>query len=151
MFCRSDCKSVFKVLSLSTEMQFSTDLALMNTQPQPEAALQRCLKKRCSENMQQIYRRAPMPKCDFNNVSKQLYWYRILAWVFSCKFAAYFENTFCYKTPLVAASAQRIKVDDATRTNYNKGISWCSDSCKGKLLNLVSLTNLFEMLYPHLL
>ena len=27
-------KSVFKVLSLSTEMQFSTDLALMNTQPQ---------------------------------------------------------------------------------------------------------------------
>ena len=151
MFCRSDCKSVFKVLSLSTEMQFSTDLALMNTQPQPEAALQRCLKKRCSENMQQIYRRAPMPKCDFNNVSKQLYWYRISAWVFSCKFAAYFENTFCYKTPLVAASAQRIKVDDATRTNDDRGISWCSDSCRGKLLNLVSLTNLFEMLYPHLL
>ena len=34
MFCRSDCKSVFNVLSLSTEMQFSTDLAQMNTQPQ---------------------------------------------------------------------------------------------------------------------
>ena len=34
MFCRSDCKSVFKVLSFSTEMQFSTDLALMNIQPQ---------------------------------------------------------------------------------------------------------------------
>ena len=30
MLCRTDCKSVFKVLSLSTEMQFSTDLALMN-------------------------------------------------------------------------------------------------------------------------
>ena len=26
------------------------------------------LKKRCSENMQQIYRRTPMPKCDFNKV-----------------------------------------------------------------------------------
>ena len=26
------------------------------------------IKKRCSENMQQIYRRTPMPKCDFNNV-----------------------------------------------------------------------------------
>ena len=24
------------------------------------------LRKRCSENMQQIYRRTPMPKCDFN-------------------------------------------------------------------------------------
>ena len=34
MFCRSDWKSVFKVLSLSTEMQFLTDLALMNTDPQ---------------------------------------------------------------------------------------------------------------------
>ena len=31
------------------------------------------LKKRCSENMQQIYRRTPMPKCNFNKVAKQLY------------------------------------------------------------------------------
>ena len=29
--------------------------------------------KRCSENMQQIYRKTPMPKCDFNKVAKQLY------------------------------------------------------------------------------
>ena len=29
--------------------------------------------KRCSENTQQIYRRTPMPKCDFNKVAKQLY------------------------------------------------------------------------------
>ena len=27
------------------------------------------LGKRCSENMQQIYRRTPMPKCDFNKVA----------------------------------------------------------------------------------
>ena len=26
-------------------------------------------RKRCSENMQQIYRRTPMPKCDFNKVA----------------------------------------------------------------------------------
>ena len=27
----------------------------------------RCvLKKRCSQNMQHVYRRIPMPKCDFN-------------------------------------------------------------------------------------
>ena len=30
------------------------------------------LRKRCSENMQQIYRRTPMPKCDFNNITLQL-------------------------------------------------------------------------------
>ena len=51
---------------------------------------------------------------------------------------------------LMNTQPQRIKVDDATRTNDNRGIPWCSDSCKGKLLNLVSLTNLFEMLYPRL-
>ena len=33
MLCRIDCESVFKVLSLSTEMQFSADFALMSTQP----------------------------------------------------------------------------------------------------------------------
>ena len=31
------------------------------------------LRKRCSENMQQIYRRTPMPNCDFNKVAFQLY------------------------------------------------------------------------------
>ena len=46
-----------------------------------ETAVQRCFK-----NMQQIYRRTPMPKCDF----KWMKW----AWVFSCKFAEYFQNTF---------------------------------------------------------
>ena len=30
-------------------------------------------RKRCSENMPQIYRRTPMPKCDFNKVALQLY------------------------------------------------------------------------------
>ena len=31
------------------------------------------LRKRCSENMQQIYSRTPMLKCDFNKVALQLY------------------------------------------------------------------------------
>ena len=30
-------------------------------------------KKRSAENMQQFYRGAPMPKCDFNKVTLQLY------------------------------------------------------------------------------
>ena len=51
-------------------------------------------KKRCSENKQQIYRRTLMPKCDVIKVAKQLYWNRTLAWMFYCKFAAYFQNTF---------------------------------------------------------
>ena len=38
------------------------------------------LRKRCSENIQQIYRRTPMPKCHFNEVSLQLYWNHTSAW-----------------------------------------------------------------------
>ena len=49
------------------------------------------LRKSYSENMQQIYGRAPMPKCDFNKVA---FWNRTSAWVLSCKFAAYFQKTF---------------------------------------------------------
>ena len=52
------------------------------------------LKKRCSENIKQIFRRIPMPKCDFNIFAIQLYWNCTLAWVFSCQFAAYFQNIF---------------------------------------------------------
>ena len=33
-------------------------------------------------------------KCDFNKVTLKFYWNRASAWVFSCKFAAYFQNTF---------------------------------------------------------
>ena len=50
--------------------------------------------KSCSEKMQQIYRRTPMPKCDFNKVAQQFYWNHASAWLFSCKFTAYFQNTF---------------------------------------------------------
>ena len=34
-------------------------------QKQPSKGI---LRKRCSENIQKIYRRTPMPKCDFNKV-----------------------------------------------------------------------------------
>ena len=51
------------------------------------------LRKRCSENMLQIYR-TPMPKCDFNKVAKQLYWSHTSAWVFSCKLREPLDGCF---------------------------------------------------------
>ena len=65
--------------------------------------------KGCSENMQQMYRRTPMPKCDFNKVAKQLYWNHTSAWVLSCKFAAYFQNTLSEEHLWKATS--RVKVN----------------------------------------
>ena len=44
--------------------------------------------------MQQILKKAVMPKCDFNNAAKQLYWSHTLASVFAGKFAVYFQTTF---------------------------------------------------------
>ena len=40
--------------------------AIYHAQKQPTRGVPR---KRCSENIQQIYRRTPMPKCGFNNVA----------------------------------------------------------------------------------
>ena len=55
------------------------------------------LRKRCSENVLQIYRRTLMPKCDFNKIALHLYWNRTSAWMFPCKFATYFQSTSSFE------------------------------------------------------
>ena len=62
------------------------------------------LRKKCSENMQQTYRRTPMSKGDFDKVTKKLYWNCTLAWLFSSKFTVYFQNTFSQEHLWKAAS-----------------------------------------------
>ena len=59
-------------LSKRVEQGEGTSLtrAFQERQKQPSRGV---LKKRCSKNMRQIYRRTPMPKCDFNKVALQLY------------------------------------------------------------------------------
>ena len=55
----------------------------MNEQKQSSRAV---LRKKCSENMQQIYRRIPMPKCDFNkaaNLSKSHFGVSVLLYMFA--------------------------------------------------------------------
>ena len=47
-------------------LERSTSCFINDFQKQPTRGI---LKKRCSENMQQIYRRTPMPKCNFNKVA----------------------------------------------------------------------------------
>ena len=45
-------------------------LTIVTKNKQPSAS---ALKKRCSENMQQIYRRTLMLKCDFNKFAMEIY------------------------------------------------------------------------------
>ena len=70
-------------------------ILLYNVQKQP---LRGVLEKRCSENMQQIYWRTPIPKCDFNKVAKQFYWNRTSASVFSCDLVHIFITAFLQNT-----------------------------------------------------
>ena len=69
----------------------SSPVLISKNQKQPSRGV---LRKMGSENMQQIYGRTPVPKSDFNKVALQLYWNLTSAWVFSCKFAAYFRIPF---------------------------------------------------------
>ena len=76
-------------------------ILISDCQKQPSRGV---LRKSCSENMQWIYRRTPMRKCDFIKVAKQLYWHHTAVWVFSCKFAWYFQSTFSWEHIWRAAS-----------------------------------------------
>ena len=68
-------------------IQSKSDTEIFTIQKQPRRSGPR---NKCSEYMKQIYRRKPMPKCN----AKQPYWNHTSAWVFSVKFATYFQNTF---------------------------------------------------------
>ena len=54
--------------------------------------------KRCSENMQKIYKKIPIPKCDCNKVAKQLYWNRTSAWCSPVNLLYVFGTPFPKKT-----------------------------------------------------
>ena len=92
---KSEIKSIFIIfreLSVAKNC-FSYESALLRFRSRssyPEVFLE----KKCSENMQEIYRGTPMPIFGFDNVAKQLYWNSTLAWAFSSKFAVYFQNIF---------------------------------------------------------
>ena len=51
-----------------------------------------------------------MPKCDFSKVAKQLHWIHASACVFSCKFTAYFQNTFSQEHLWTADSTNCSKI-----------------------------------------
>ena len=82
-FCKSKKRSVF--------------LTTNKGQKKPPRGVTR---KRCSENMQQSYKRTPMPKWDHNKVAKQLYWNHISTWVcLPVSLLQFSEHSFS-RTPL---------------------------------------------------
>ena len=74
------------VINLNATMSTITEL-----QKQPSRVV---LRKIYSENMQQIFKKTPMPRCDLNKDAKASLLKSHLIWLLTCKFAAYFQNTF---------------------------------------------------------
>ena len=112
--------------SLSPLMTLLTPLTIWHylcniIQKQPSKGI---LRKRCSENMQQIYRRTLMPKCDFNKAAKNFYWNHTLAWVFFFKFHAYFQDNFSKNHVWKTTSHNRMPI---LKQIYPKQIKdWCN-------------------------
>ena len=88
--CFCYCKRVVKVYW----REMSQNVLHVTVLKVSEAAIQRCSYKKVLWKYAQIYKRAPMPKSDFNKVALLLYWNCTLAWMFSCKFAAYIQFHF---------------------------------------------------------
>ena len=100
--CANQWTGFFMMARLTiNELNMSVKMIIKYSEKHPSKGV---LRKSYSENMQQIHRRTPMPKCDFKTVALQLYWKCTLAWVLSCKFTAYFQNTFFYEHLSTAAS-----------------------------------------------
>ena len=98
----------------------------------------RVLKKRCSENMQQICGRHPRQSA----ISIKLLWNFTSAWMFSCKCAAYFENKsiledcFCYLIWKLRYSWLCSLVKSEMSNNENKQLIGCI--CQLQLQEILS-------------
>ena len=84
VFCRSGLRSS----CIITEFWVGLAESKINCQKQPSRGV---LRKSCSENMQHIYKRTPMPKSDFNKVAVHFNWNHASA--------SYFQNTFFLGRP----------------------------------------------------
>ena len=70
------------------------DIMVSESQKQPFADVLQNRSEAAIQSIQPSHFGMGVLKCDFIKVVKQLYWNHTSAWVFSCKLAAYFQNTF---------------------------------------------------------
>ena len=83
-----------------SERMVIKEIEIFNQNKIQEQPSRGVLRKRGSENMQQIYRRTFKSKCDLNNVAKQLYRNHNSAWEFSCKICCIISEHLFLRRPL---------------------------------------------------
>ena len=90
--------------------------------------------------MQQIYRRTPMSKCDFNKVAWQLYWNRTSALVFS------YELLHIFRTPFLENASQGLlkKIHSATDFSGIFSLNF-QDTCCHKQIWMVASVDFTEL------
>ena len=85
--------------------------------------------------MQQIYRRTPVLKCDFNKIALQLNWNHTSAWVFSNLLhifrTAFPENTFG-ELFLSLLGSWRFKLGETHYGNSSRNFHWIKETIRIK-------------------
>ena len=91
VFGHFSCSELCRKLNIFDCNLNATISTITELQKQPSRVV---LRKIYSENMQQIFKKTPMPRCDLNKDAKASLLKSHLIWLLTCKFAAYFQNTF---------------------------------------------------------
>ena len=91
------------------------------------------VRKRCSENMQQVYRRTPMPKCDFNSNFVEI----TLGHGCSLQICCIFFEQFFLETPLSSCFWNAKQINHIQRFSCSHQKVLCQ---KGALINFAKST-----------
>ena len=68
--------------------------------------------------MRQIYKRIPKSKCDLKKIALQFYWNHTSACVFSCKFAAYFQNTIPWEPIWWKGASEELNINFRSEIDF---------------------------------
>ena len=107
-----------------------TFLNILKIQKQPSRGV---VRKRCSENMQQVYRRTPMPKCDFNSNFVEI----TLGHGCSLQICCIFFEQFFLETPLSNCFWNAKQINHIQRFSCSHQKVLCQ---KGALINFAKST-----------
>ena len=100
-------------------------IGILKKQKQPPRGV---FKKKCSENMQQIYTRTPMHKCDFNKVAKQSNFIDI-ALQHGCSSV---NLLHIFRTPFPKNTSWWLLLEKLGRLNKSKLLTYMTNGSKNK-------------------
>ena len=114
------CQSKAGIAAFSNKLTFQSHCRVITFKQSPRGVLN----KRCSENMQQIYRRTPMPKCNFIELAPRHGCSPVnLLHIFKTPFL---RNTFGWLLPYFLLSMYKLIHSEHKERTSSPGSDWTS-------------------------